>query len=171
MASSTNNDDSPQNKSVSSRFLNTFYNTVNVWDALSESSPKASFSVSDSLQTCASWSPHQPHSLIVTGGCNKALQIIDSRAGQVVWEARDAHARPIRDAKFNNFIPYWLASAGEDCIVNIFDIRAVHHAPVAKIDGHNSVVQSASIKRQKELSTIDRANSIYLYSVRLHGQT
>lgn len=96
---------------------------------------------------CASWSPNDPQSLIACGGCDKKLIILDTRIpssehGGIVWSVDNAHDRPIRDAKFNPYIPYWLASTGEDSIVNIWDIRASYRAPVAKIDGSLGIVTS-----------------------------
>lgn len=73
----------------------------------------------------------------------------------IVWVAHKAHDRPIRDAKFNPFIPYWLASAGEDSIVNIWDIRSSYHAPVGKIDGMTGMATSVTWSniRPESLST------------------
>lgn len=105
------------------------------------------YQTSKSLLNCASWSPNDPQSLIACGGYDKKLSIIDTRIPSsekngIVWSVDNAHDRPIRDAKFNPYIPYWLASAGEDSIVNIWDIRASYHAPVSKIDGLLGMVTS-----------------------------
>jgi WD40 repeat protein len=69
------------------------------------------------MLNCASWSPNHPQSLIVGGGFDKKLSIFDTRVSPsesngAVWSVDNAHDRAIRDAKFNPFIPYWLASAG-----------------------------------------------------------
>ncbi|KAI9317977.1 WD40-repeat-containing domain protein [Dichotomocladium elegans] len=129
---------------VCSQFLSVFCNRVNIWDAVAEDAPSSSIKVHPSRLNCASWSPHAPCTLIVAGGCAKTLHIIDTRANRTVWTASEAHSRPIRDAKFSTFIPYWLASGGEDGVVNIFDIRATNHAAVAKISGHEGVIESIS---------------------------
>ncbi|KAI8889334.1 WD40 repeat-like protein [Backusella circina FSU 941] len=134
---------------VPSRFLSLTANKIAIWDALQEKAPLSYIKVSENPLNCASWSPNQPRSLIVCGGVDKELKIIDTRTAigddkGVAWSTKNAHDRPIRDTKFNPFLPYWLASAGEDAIVNIWDVRGTHHAPVAKIDGHSSMISSIS---------------------------
>ncbi|KAI9478713.1 MAG: WD40-repeat-containing domain protein [Benjaminiella poitrasii] len=132
----------------SSQFISTTVNHLTLWDALKENEPLRNFKVNETPLTCASWSPNDPQSLIVCSGYDKKLSIIDTRISTaenpqgIVWSTENAHDRPITDAKFNPFIPYWLASSGEDAIVNIWDVRASHHAPVAKIDGNEGIVTS-----------------------------
>lgn len=152
-----------------SQFLTTTLNQLSVWDALEQNAPVSRIYANEAPLNCASWSPNDAQSLVVCGGYDCKLTIIDTRISTnshngIVWSADNAHDRPIRDAKFNAFIPYWVASAGksrftlirflkytyryhlgEDSIVNIWDIRASHRAPVAKIDGNSGIVTSVCL--------------------------
>ena len=72
----------------------------------------------------ASFSPHSTD-LISTGGTDKTLSIIDSRAkksNSIVLKYENAHGAAITDTKFNEFIPYWIASAAEDGAVKVLFI-------------------------------------------------
>ncbi|KAK4521291.1 uncharacterized protein ATC70_011905 [Mucor velutinosus] len=134
---------------ASSRFLTTTVNQLCVWDALEQKAPVSRIYATEAPLNCASWSPNDAHSLIVCGGYDRKLLIVDTRIptnshNGEVWSADNAHDRPIRDAKFNPFIPYWVASAGEDSLVSIWDIRASYKVPVAKIDGNSGIVTSVT---------------------------
>lgn len=102
---------------TSSQFLTTTINQLAVWDALEQKAPVSRIYATEAPLNCASWSPNDAQSLIVCGGYDRKLLIVDTRISTnshngVVWSAENAHDRPIRDAKFNPFIPYWVASAG-----------------------------------------------------------
>lgn len=134
---------------LSKQFLTTTLNIVSIWDMHHASKSTSEYQASNSLLNCASWSPNDPQSLIACGDNDKKLSIIDTRVppsekNGIVWSVDKSHDRPVRDAKFNPYIPYWLASAGEDSIVNIWDIRASYKAPVAKIDGLLGMVTSVT---------------------------
>ncbi|KAJ1547265.1 hypothetical protein HK405_006313, partial [Cladochytrium tenue] len=101
--------------------------------------------------TAVSWSPHgSSHPLIAVGGVDHHLSILDTRLmGQntdkaVVWKAIKAHEGEhhpaISAVQFSPFVPYWLASAGEDSVVKVWDIRRLQF-PVALIEGHYMGVQ------------------------------
>jgi WD40 repeat protein len=97
------------------RFLSTTLNQISVWDQSNTNEPLYKVQSSTSPLQCASWSPNEPQSMIVYGGYDRNLCIVDTRVDSrrsVVWSVANAHDRPITDAKFNTFIPYWLASAG-----------------------------------------------------------
>lgn len=104
--------DQTSNCNIQSQFLSTTINQLSIWDTSIEKTPIHRIETSDSPLNCASWSPNDPQSLVVCGGYERKLVIIDTRVGNAVWTANKAHYRPIRDAKFNPFISYWLASAG-----------------------------------------------------------
>ncbi|KAI8378268.1 WD40-repeat-containing domain protein [Choanephora cucurbitarum] len=127
---------SPTNTSLVSC---TMMNQLNLW--YSEEIVQSYQSICQSPLQFANWSPHQ--TLVVSGGYDRKLFVIDSRIKEKeVWSVDQAHDRPIQDAQFNPFIPYWLASAGEDSVVNLWDMRASQHSPVAKIDGNIGSVNS-----------------------------
>lgn len=156
-------------KAIQSQLLTTTLNQLSVWDALEQKAPVSRIYANEAPLNCASWSPNDAQSLIICGGYDRKLTIIDTRISTnshngIVWSVDNAHYRPIRDAKFNPFIPYWVASAGksrftlirflkhthrchlgEDSIVNIWDIRASHRAPVAKVDGNSGIVTSVCL--------------------------
>lgn len=44
-----------------------------------------------------------------------------SKSG-AVWKLSGAHNGPVTSCKFNPFVPYWCASAGEDGVVKLWDL-------------------------------------------------
>ncbi|KAJ3256679.1 hypothetical protein HK103_005174 [Boothiomyces macroporosus] len=94
-----------------------------------------------------SYSPHAPFgSLLATCSQDSTISILDTRTMQpgntcVVWSQPDAHNGDVMDVSFNNFIPYWLASSGEDGVVKFWDIRYLK-GPAGRIDGHYGSIPS-----------------------------
>lgn len=77
----------------------------------------------------ASFSPHSSN-LICTGGTDQAVSILDARilgknAKSTVLSYSGAHEAAITDTKFNEFIPYWMASAAEDGVVKVYQIVSI----------------------------------------------
>ncbi|KAI8980413.1 WD40-repeat-containing domain protein [Pilobolus umbonatus] len=109
---------SPLNNSetrMSDQFLSTTMNQLNVWNTSNNVTPVLQTQPSRLSLNSASWSPHDPHTLIACGSASRELIVIDTRlpSDSIVWSVKHAHMRPITDVKFNPFIPYWLASAGK----------------------------------------------------------
>lgn len=85
---------------------------------------------------------------MVAGGQEGLLNVIDLRLQEhqgIVWQG--THGGSVLDAQFSPFIPFWLASAGDDGVVDIWDLRATCHKPLAKIDGHLGPVTSVRMYR------------------------
>ncbi|KAJ3017626.1 hypothetical protein HKX48_003450 [Thoreauomyces humboldtii] len=99
---------------------------------------------SDALQT-ATWSPHVDTRMIATGGVDRSINVLDARLlgdpTTIVWKVPDAHGGAVTDVRFNPFVPYWLASTGDDRVVKMWDVRYLSH-PVARIGAHYHAVHS-----------------------------
>ncbi|KAI8920454.1 hypothetical protein BC831DRAFT_479528 [Entophlyctis helioformis] len=103
------------------------------------------------------FSPHAPYgSLMATAGLDTHLYLMDSRlirsteasspsaqsgASAIIWRASHAHDSPILDIKFNPFVPYWVATSGEDGVVKVWDIRHMG-GPAARINGHYDAINA-----------------------------
>ncbi|KNC99568.1 uncharacterized protein SPPG_04957 [Spizellomyces punctatus DAOM BR117] len=128
------------------RFLATVGRRLFVYD-LKTNQVHASVNAGEDAVQVASWSPHFPLSLICTGGIDRAVGVWDARLigkntdEALVWKVSRAHEGAVTDVRFNPFIPYWMASAGEDAVVKLWDLRYVKH-PVGRIDGHCQSIQS-----------------------------
>ncbi|KAI8813781.1 hypothetical protein BJ742DRAFT_900286 [Cladochytrium replicatum] len=132
---------------TSGTFLATFANSTVVWDVEKGMKSSVQTSSSDAVRK-AVWSPHSPQAtLIASGGVGRQVNVFDTRmnssdgSSKSAWRVENAHDLSITDVQFNPFIPYWLASSGEDCAVKIWDLRYKKH-PAARIDGHYRNVNS-----------------------------
>ncbi|KAJ3166333.1 hypothetical protein HDU88_003557 [Geranomyces variabilis] len=98
----------------------------------------------DALLT-ASWSPHMGSQLICTGGVDRSINVIDARlfggTSASIWKTLDGHQSAVTALEFNPFIPYLMASAGEDAVVKMWDLRYLQHC-VGRIDAHYQGIHS-----------------------------
>ncbi|KAI8614384.1 hypothetical protein BC830DRAFT_1127577 [Chytriomyces sp. MP71] len=136
---------------LSPRFLALEGRKLFVWD-ITASKVVASEMVSFDQLMSASWSPHQPYgSLIAASGVDHHLSVLDARLmgmdteKGVIWKVERAHGGrfhpSITSVKFNPFVPFWLASTGEDSIVRVWDLRYLKN-PAGKVEGHYKGIQS-----------------------------
>ncbi|KAJ3218108.1 hypothetical protein HK099_005196 [Clydaea vesicula] len=117
-----------------------------IWD-LEASKVVVDEFISNDMLTSATWSTFDP--LIAATSNDKNLYVLDARLlGKsqsnktgLVWKVDEAHLGSVTCAKFNPFIPYWLATSGESGDVKIWDLRFLRH-PAARIDGHYESVNS-----------------------------
>jgi WD40 repeat protein len=103
-----------------------------------------------SLLSKISFSEHAPFgSLIATCNSNSNVSIIDNRLLQegskksLIWSMDNAHPGKVTDVSFNPFIPFWLASSGDDGIIKMWDIRYLKNS-AARIDAHYSSISAVS---------------------------
>lgn len=102
---------------------------------------------STNILSSFSFSPHSPFgSLSAVGSHDSTVSILDSRLLQagsksVVWSIKDAHEGVVTDVSFNPFLPFWLATSGEDGVIKMWDIRYLKGNAV-RINAHYSGVSS-----------------------------
>ncbi|KAJ3152758.1 hypothetical protein HDU86_005517 [Geranomyces michiganensis] len=98
----------------------------------------------DALIT-ASWSPHVGSQLICTGGVDRSIHVIDARlfggTSASIWKTSEGHQSPVTAVEFNPFVPYWMASAGENAVIKMWDLRYLQHC-VGRIDAHYQGIHS-----------------------------
>lgn len=77
----------------------------------------------------------------MVGGLGRALRLFDADAASVVWKKEEAHAEGIVDVKWHPYVPWWVASASFDGLINIWDLRCSVR-PMVTLEDHFNVVTS-----------------------------
>lgn len=123
---------------------------IHLWD-LRDSRVTQTGTIGKGSLFTASWSPHEGAigKLIATGGSDGTAHIVDTRLfgngtgsnNASVWKVPNCHSPSLTDIQWSPFIPYWVATAGEDSVVNVWDIRYAR-GPVSKIPGHYHSISS-----------------------------
>ncbi|KAJ1970193.1 hypothetical protein IWQ62_000102 [Dispira parvispora] len=113
------------NSGATQRFLSTAGPVVHIWDVNEHRVPIRDERISHSQITAASWQPFPFSQLVAAGTVDKTLSVLDLRkqGKAAVWRSRGAHRASINAVQWSPFIPYWLATAGDDYNVNVWDLR------------------------------------------------
>ena len=97
-------------------------NRLHVFDSETGSAKIVKVSTAPALS--GEYSTLSPHQLVVSGA-SPTIKILDERtlSSNAVWKRIEAHAGIIRDVRFSPLIPHWLASAGDDGTIRVWDTR------------------------------------------------
>ncbi|KAJ2691321.1 hypothetical protein IWW39_000006 [Coemansia spiralis] len=116
-------------------FLACVGGVVSVWDAShgQQQQPMRVERVSAQPLTRAVWSPHSGANLIAAAGVDGGAAIVDlrRRGRAVAW--RVSTAACANDAAWSPLVPYWLATAGEDGAVRVWDLRYTATTPAMTV--------------------------------------
>lgn len=117
---------------------------LHLWD-LERTDLIRSQKISSARNWAVQWNPHSGNTLAI-GGDSQSLKVIDLRAlgvagtmGPAVLKAGEAHLRAIRSLAWHRFVPHWMASGGDDGVVNVWDIRWLRR-PVTQWTSHSQVI-------------------------------
>jgi len=136
------------------KFLALENHRLHIWQIDRESEPLNTVKGSNAPLTCAAWNMHNTNQLII-GGVSRSLKVLDIRSmvnktGKSVtgnllsWKCDNAHSDAIRDVQWHPMIPHWLATCGNDNVINIWDMRYNNGTPVIALEGHDNIVKSIS---------------------------
>lgn len=118
---------------------------INFYD-LTTAKLVASVEVGVDTLYCARWNPHytnaQTGTVVATAGADGSIYVLDQRDGNAVSSTSavtpliaTAHSGPVRDLQWSPFIPFYLASCGDDSCVNVWDLRFCSQ-PLSSIRSH-----------------------------------
>ncbi|PVU96940.1 hypothetical protein BB561_000854 [Smittium simulii] len=138
----------PQSTSASSSiFLSCLGGTINIWDVNDHNQPLRIEKMCSQPLLCADWSPHSPFSLIAGGSSDGWINVLDlrKRGKGLSWRAQlNDQKLKINDLSWSPFVPYWMATGGDEGVVNIWDLRfTTDNAPAVEI-GADSIYGSVT---------------------------
>jgi WD40 repeat protein len=62
-------------------------------------------------------------------------------ANWVIWQIQHAHQGSIRDIQYHPLVPYWVASAGNDGYIKLWDLRYNGKEPLVSISAHDRIIR------------------------------
>lgn len=117
---------------------------LNVWAPLAgkqvRPEPTSSWKTNDAIEDVA-WSPTE-ETVLMSVGCDSAIRVFDTRSKSPMISVPDAHLGDINSLSWNTAVSYLVATAGDDGIVKVWDLRSFGGArnsstePVGKFSWH-----------------------------------
>ena len=132
-------------------FLTADRQGLHCWSLSNSTAPTISDNDPPAPHSALDWSPHDAN-MIVAGYADGRLSVLDARflaapatsRDKHKWTVTEAHRGVVRDVRWSPFVSYWVASAGDDAVIRIWDIRTSHQ-PVRELKGHINAVLSVRI--------------------------
>eukprot|EP00457_Paulinella_chromatophora_P000602 gb/GEZN01000602.1/.p1 GENE.gb/GEZN01000602.1/~~gb/GEZN01000602.1/.p1 ORF type:complete len:1287 (-),score=152.34 gb/GEZN01000602.1/:186-4016(-) len=152
-------------------FVSLANNCFHVWDVNKPEQPLKELVGSSEPLLCVEWNPHNTAKFVM-GGVRRSINVVDIRAlatsEALSFKVSEAHQEPIRRVAWSPLVDTWLASAGDDGFVKIWDLR-YGTRPVVSLDGHlNSVSQVAWSRSHAELLISGGADgTLRLWNIRM----
>eukprot|EP00658_Telonema_sp_P-2_P043659 TRINITY_DN3156_c0_g1_i6.p1 TRINITY_DN3156_c0_g1~~TRINITY_DN3156_c0_g1_i6.p1 ORF type:complete len:700 (+),score=107.21 TRINITY_DN3156_c0_g1_i6:205-2304(+) len=130
--------------SDASRFVAVDNNRLTRWNLGNTSEPEYDQLESDFPIQCCGLQPTS-RELCILGTTPGALKMKDFRVpgGECAWQVSQAHRGAVYEVLWNPFSPFWVASSGEDALVQLWDLRSTK-MPVLKMAGHHNAVTELS---------------------------
>ena len=137
-----------------SSFLSLMNNYFFWWDLERNDVPITTQKGSTSPLYAVEWNPHSGRGDgdFLLGGAKGDLKLLDARLLSsrsnkcVVWKAAQAHTGSIYDISWSPLVSHWVATAGEDGNVAVWDLR-FGTSPVREIQHHVGVAQHVEWSR------------------------
>eukprot|EP00158_Paraphelidium_tribonemae_P008389 Partr_v1_DN28568_c0_g1_i2_m73099 putative NA len=138
------------------RFMALESSNLRVWDCETAAAPFINAKISHEQAICADWSLLCSQ-LIACSGVDKSVAVLDLRcmgldenhtsglaaSSALSWYNPAVHSSTVRDIKWSPFVPHWIATAGDDHVVRVWDLRQTR-LPVVSLAQHYDAVNSIS---------------------------
>eukprot|EP01080_Neovahlkampfia_damariscottae_P012659 gene12659-6559_t len=134
------------NEKEPSKFLTVENQRLHIWNFESTKKPNQTIKGSKEPILCGQWSPHSKYQLMMSG-TSKNIKAIDTRnlktknGNWVIWQIQNAHQGSIRDIQYHPLVPYWVATAGSDGYIKVWDLRYSGKESLVSISAHDRIIR------------------------------
>ncbi|KAI9297115.1 WD40 repeat-like protein, partial [Neoconidiobolus thromboides FSU 785] len=156
------------------------------WDVMNSKTPIFVQPLGENEAQASNWCPNYQSmpGMIAVGDNKGSMKIIDVRSNRFAFNSASfRHWNSINSLKWSPFVPYWLASAGNDGILSVWDIR-YSNSPVMKMgrainslssvdwsNSHSDQIMAASYDYRTYLYSLNQENNMGLVVADKQGYT